>query len=114
MAEGLGLNTVNDVLVRVTGRGSEEVLRYQKSGAWVGMSSDELYGWVRAVADQLSAWGVVKGDRVVILSENRWEWAVADFASLALGAIDAPLYATTAPNQVGYMVRDCGAKALST
>ena len=105
------LTTVNDVLVSVTGRGGKEVLRYQDgAGHWVSMSSDEFYGWVRAVADQLLSWGVQKCDRVLILSENRWEWAVADFACLAIGAVDAPLYATENAERVGYMARDCGAK----
>ena len=108
---GLGLNTVNDVVAQVLGRGGKEVVRYQDAGGeWKAMSSDEMYGWVRAVADCLKQWGVGKGDRVVILSENRWEWAVTDFAALALGAIDAPLYATSGPEQIGYMLRDSGAK----
>lgn len=107
---GLGLKTINDVLASTTERGSKEVLRYQNGSTWVKMSSDELYGWVRAVADQLQSWGVQKGDRVVILSENRWEWAVADYACMAIGAVDAPLYATESADRVGYMVRDCGAK----
>src|SRR5450631_1632120 len=108
---GFGLVTVNDVLVRATGRGSKEVMRWQDgSGQWVPLSSDELYGWVRAVADQLLSWGVKKGDRVVMLSENRWEWAVTDFACLAIGAVDAPLYATEGADRIGYMVRDSGAR----
>ena len=51
-----------------------------------------------------------KGDRVAILSENRWEWPVTDFAALAMGAVDVPLYPTLTPEQVGYMLRDSGAK----
>jgi long-chain acyl-CoA synthetase len=58
----------------------------------------------------LAAWGVGKGDRVALLSENRWEWPVVDFAALALGAVDVPLYMTLTPEQVGYMLRDSGAK----
>jgi long-chain acyl-CoA synthetase len=67
---------------------------------------------VRALAARLAAWGVVKGDRVALLSENRWEWAVTDFAALALGAVDVPLYTTLTAEQVGYMLRDCGAKVV--
>ncbi len=51
-----------------------------------------------------------KGDRVAILSENRWEWAVTDFATLAIGGVDVPLYPTLTPEQIGYMLRDSGAK----
>jgi long-chain acyl-CoA synthetase len=67
---------------------------------------------VRALAARLAAWGVVKGDRVALLSENRWEWPVTDFAVLALGAVDVPLYTTLTAEQVGYMLRDCGAKVV--
>jgi len=44
--------------------------------------------------------GVEPGDRVALLSENRWEWAVADFAVLAMGAVDVPLYQTLTPEQM--------------
>ena len=47
---------------------------------------------------------------MVILSENRWEWAVSDFAVLALGAVDVPLYATNTADEIGYMLRDSAAK----
>ncbi len=107
----LGLTTVNDVVARTLARGKKEVVRWQDaSGAWLPISSDEMYGWVRAVADQFREWGVVKGDRIVILSENRWEWQVTDFAALAVGAVDAPLYATLGAEQIGYMVKDSGAR----
>ncbi len=51
-----------------------------------------------------------RGDRVVLVAENRWEWQVTDFAVLALGAIDVPLYGTITPEQLGYMLNDSGAK----
>jgi long-chain acyl-CoA synthetase len=105
------LTTLNDVLVRTTGRGGRTVMMYQdEARAWKQISSAELYGRVRALADVLRGWGVGKGDRVVILSENRWEWAVTDFATLAIGAVDVPLYPTLTPEQLGYMLRDSGAK----
>ena len=109
----LELTTVNDALAMVTGRGAKRVmLRQEVGGAWVPISSDELYGRVRSLAEVLRGWGVAKGDRVAILSENRWEWAVADFAVLAAGAVDVPLYATNTPDQVGYMLRDSRAKVV--
>ncbi len=104
------LKTVNDVLVYATGRGSREVVRKQTADGWKAITSDELYGNVRAFAAVLKQWGIEKGDRVALLSENRWEWPVCDFATLALGAVDVPLYATLTPDQIGYMLRDSGAK----
>jgi len=105
------LRTVNDVLVRATGRGDHVVLMAQEAaGSWSPITSVDLYGRVRAVADVFRGWGIGKGDRVALLSENRWEWPVTDFAVLALGGVDVPLYPTLMPEQIGYMLRDSGAK----
>jgi long-chain acyl-CoA synthetase len=106
-----GLRTVNDVMLRSTARGDLQTLQYQDADlAWKPITSAEFYRRIRSFAQALQNWGVGKGDRVVILSENRWEWIVADLATLALGAVDVPLYATNTPEQVGYMLRDSGAK----
>jgi long-chain acyl-CoA synthetase len=105
------LRTVNDVLVKVTSRGAKAAwLSLDADGTWKNISSDQVYGRVRALAAVLQTWGVGKGDRVVILSENRWEWPVSDFAILAVGGVDVPLYPTLTPEQIGYMIRDSGAK----
>jgi long-chain acyl-CoA synthetase len=105
------LKTVNDVFGLVTGRGDTVVMLWQDGdGAWKPITSNELYGRIRALADVLRGWGVGKGDRVALLSENRWDWAVTDFAVLAVGGVDVPLYPTLTPEQIGYMLRDSGAK----
>jgi long-chain acyl-CoA synthetase len=105
------LKTVNDVLVKVTGSGDRAVMQWQDAdGGWKPISSNELYGRIRALVDVFRGWGVNKGDRVAILSENRWEWAVTDLATLAMGGVDVPLYPTLTANQIGYMLRDSGAK----
>jgi long-chain acyl-CoA synthetase len=105
------LKSVNDVTMKLTSRGSATVMLWRDSaGAWNPIFSDEVYGRIRVLAETLEGWGVTQGDRVAILSENRWEWAVTDFATLALGAVDVPLYATSSPEQVGYMLRDSGAR----
>jgi long-chain acyl-CoA synthetase len=106
------LSSVNDVLGIVTGRGDAVVMLWQDAdGAWKPISSNDLYGRVRALADVFRGWGLGKGDRVAIVSENRWEWAVTDLATLAIGGVDVPLYPTLTPDQIGYMLRDSGAKA---
>ncbi|HZY62254.1 MAG TPA: long-chain fatty acid--CoA ligase [Edaphobacter sp.] len=105
------LTTLNDVLARVTRRGDKKAMMWQDAdGAWKPISSAELYGRVRALAEAFKGWGLRKGDRVIILSENRWEWAVTDFATLAIGGVDVPLYPTLTADQIGYMLRDSGAK----
>ena len=105
------LSSLNDVLLKVTGRGNAVVMSWlDADGVWKPITSNELYGRVRALADVFRGWGLGKGDRVAILSENRWEWAVTDFATLSFGGVDVPLYPTLTPEQIGYMLRDSGAK----
>jgi long-chain acyl-CoA synthetase len=65
-----------------------------------------------AVSGALRRWGVGKGDRVAILSENRPEWTIADFASLLIGAVTVPIYATLTAEQTAYILRDSGARVV--
>jgi long-chain acyl-CoA synthetase len=103
--------TLNEAFLKISGRTDKVVWRWQdKDGSWKPIASGAVYGRVRALATALAGWGVGKGDRVALLSENRWEWPVTDFAVLALGAVDVPLYLTLTAEQVGYMMRDSGAK----
>ena len=105
--------TINDVFAKVSSRGETVSILWQDKGEqWKPITSAELYGRVRALAEVFAGWGVGKGDRVAILSENRWEWLVTDFATLALGAVDVPLYSTLTGDQMGYMLRDAEAKVL--
>jgi long-chain acyl-CoA synthetase len=106
------VDTVNEALLQVAGRGDAVIWRWRddRDGEWKPITAAEMYGRVRALAGALAGWGVGKGDRVALLSENRWEWPVTDFAVLALGAVDVPLYLTLTAEQVGYMLRDSGAK----
>jgi long-chain acyl-CoA synthetase len=107
------VTTVNGAFLLVSGRGERVVwLWWEKGGAWKPITGAEIYGRVRALAAALARWGVGKGDRVALISENRWEWQATDFAVMALGAVDVPLYPTLTPEQTGYMLRDCGAKVV--
>jgi long-chain acyl-CoA synthetase len=87
-----------------------EHLRHKRDGAWRGISSDELRVAVEELSLGLRALGVERGDRVAIVSENRPEWTFADFATLAAGAVDAPVYATLTPQQVLYILNDSESK----
>ncbi|GAA3765234.1 AMP-dependent synthetase/ligase [Terriglobus aquaticus] len=105
------LATLNDVFSRVAARGSKRVILSQEhSGEWKPISGDALYWRVRRLAAWLQAQGLQKGDRVALLAENRWEWAVVDFACLALGLVDAPMFPTLSAEQTAAQIRDSGAK----
>ena len=69
-----------------------------------------MYQRVRALAEAFLSWGAHKGDRIALIGENRWEWAVSDFASLAIGAANVPIYPTLTGEQVAVLVRDAGCR----
>jgi long-chain acyl-CoA synthetase len=106
------IRTINDVFFAVVDRQMPRVMTYREGSNWVSISSQDCYRRVVATARALQIWGVKKGDRVAILSENRPEWAIADFAALAIGAVVVPIYATLTPDQIGFLLRDSGTKVL--
>jgi long-chain acyl-CoA synthetase len=107
------LKTVNDVFFRAAGAGGERIMQWRDAaGKWQPITGHQLYARVHAFAAALSQWGIEKGDRVALLAENRWEWAVADFAVLALGAVDVPLYSTLTAQQVAGMLANSGARII--
>jgi long-chain acyl-CoA synthetase len=65
------------------------------------------------VARMLESWGVSKGDRVAILSENRPEWTITDFAALALGAVTVPIYSTQTADQTAFVLNDSGTRVIA-
>jgi long-chain acyl-CoA synthetase len=93
------IRTLNDVFFSLVDRNNDRAMLTRGETGWTPISSAEFYRRVAATVRQLSAWGFGQGDRVVILSENRPEWAIADFATLILGGIDVPIYATLTAEQ---------------
>jgi long-chain acyl-CoA synthetase len=84
----------------------------KSGGAYRPISHSEVSTRVRHAARGLQSLGVRRGDRVSILSENRPEWAIADFASLTAGLTDVPIYPTLPADQIAYMLKDSGAVAI--
>src|SRR6266705_4552127 len=108
----MSLLTLNDIFSAVVERDDPRVMMHRESGRWIPISSRELYQKVAGVSRALTSWGISKGDRVAILSENRPEWTVADFASVLLGAVVVPIYTTLTPQQTAYILRDSGARVV--
>ena len=67
---------------------------------------------VRLLAGWLKSKGITRGDRIAILSANRPEWIVADLAILCLGAISVPIYATSSPKDISYILEHSESKAI--
>ncbi len=87
-------------------------LRAKRGGTWTELSYADLLERVQSLSLGLAELGIRPGDRVGILSENRPEWAIADYACLAARCADVPVYPTLPPRQIEYILRDAGAAAL--
>jgi len=89
-----------------------DALQAKVAGVYKPISHAEVADRVRHAARGLSSLGVRRGDRVGILSENRPEWAIADFACLTAGLTDVPIYPTLPADQIAYILKDSGAVAI--
>ncbi|HEX4427429.1 MAG TPA: long-chain fatty acid--CoA ligase [Terriglobales bacterium] len=108
----MNLQTLNDIFFAIIERNLSQVMLHREADRWVSISSQELRGRVIAVAHALQGWGISRGDRVAILSENRPEWTIVDFACLLLGVVVVPIYTTLTGEQTAYILNDSGARAI--
>ena len=105
------LSTLADLPFHVLGRFPRPLLVGQvKQGTIAGQSTRDWFDRVRDLSLGLEALGAGRGDRVVIMSESRPDWLVADLAILTLGAVTVPVYSTLTSAQAKYIVEDSGAR----
>ncbi|PQM75281.1 long-chain fatty acid--CoA ligase [Corynebacterium sp. J010B-136] len=76
---------------------------------WVNVTAKEFIREVFDVAKGIIAAGVEQGDRIIIISETRYEWSLLDFAVWAAGAVSVPVYPSSSLSQVRWVVEDSGA-----
>ncbi len=87
------------------------MLRAHRAGAWRSWRWGEFAAQAAAFARTLRARCVAAGDRVLIVSENRPEFFIAETALMALGAVPVPTYVTNTPADHAFLLADCGARA---
>jgi long-chain acyl-CoA synthetase len=102
--------TLVDVFFASVGHDVQRHVMFKRGPDWQIISSRQLYGYVARLARTLKEWGIQKGDRVAILSENRPEWMIADFACVCSGIIDVPVYATLTAEQTLYLLQNSRAR----
>lgn len=78
----------------------------QSNDAWTTITAAEFRDQVRSVAKGLIADGLQPGDRIAILSRTRYEWTVADYAIWYAGCVTVPIYETSSPEQVEWIISD--------
>ena len=109
----MSLRNLNDILLKVSRSRRDRVMLQKGALGWAPISSAEIYRGVVGVARMLESWGIRRGDRVAILSENRPEWTITDFAALALGAVTVPIYSTQTADQTAFVLNDSGTRVIA-
>ncbi|MQY15294.1 Long-chain-fatty-acid--CoA ligase FadD15 [Streptomyces sp. RB5] len=87
------------------------IARRTGDGPWQDVTAAEFLAEVRAAAKGLIAAGVRPGDRVGLMSRTRYEWTLMDFAIWSAGGVTVPVYETSSPEQVQWILGDSGAVA---
>lgn len=91
--------------------GGRPFLWAKRGAAFEPLTWAEVAETVRRLARGLVALGIRPGDRVVLVSENRPEWAIADLAIMAAGAVTVPAYTTNTVDDHLYILEHAGAAA---
>src|SRR5687768_13354526 len=91
--------------------GSKPLLWSKRAGAWHASSWSEVRAAASSLARGLRDLGIVPGDRVVIAMENRPEWAIAEIAIIAAGAVAVPAYTTNTAADHQHVLDNVRAKA---
>lgn len=81
-------------------------LRFKRHKAWYELDWKEYYRRAEAVGAALATLGVKRGDRVAIVANTRWEWAVSDFGILGLGAVTVPIYQSNRAEEIEFVLHN--------
>ncbi len=105
-------NLVTMFFTRAAEKGDAPFLWAKKEGTWVSTSWREAAEKVAALATALRRIGLNRGDTVMLVSENRPEWCIADLAIMAAGCITVPTYITNTERDHQHILDDSGARAV--
>lgn len=105
-------NLVNLFLSRADAQGDKPFLWAKHDGTWQSISWNEAARRVSLIAQGLLDLGLTKGDRVMLVSENRPEWCLADLAIMAAGCVTVPAYSTNTERDHTHIIENSGARAV--
>jgi len=105
-------NLVSMFFARASERGDAPFLWSKKNGQWQSISWADAARQVASLATALRAIGLTPGDRVMLVSENRPEWAISDLAIMAAGLVTVPTYTTNTERDHAHIIENSGACAI--
>jgi len=105
-------NLVSMFLTRAQQRGNTPFLWRKEEGEWISLSWTEVARRVAGLAKSLREMGLEAGDRVMLVSENRPEWCIADLAIMAAGCITVPTYTTNTERDHQHILDNSASRAI--
>ena len=105
-------NLVTMFLTRVRENGDKPFLWSKRDGAWQPITYNDAARQVAALAASLRQMGLTPGDRVMLVSENRPEWLIADLGIMAAGCVTVPTYTTNTTRDHQHILANSGASAV--
>jgi long-chain acyl-CoA synthetase len=105
-------NLTDDVVANAREAADKVVFSRHTGSGWSDVTAAEFLGEVGAVAKGLIASGIEAGDRVALVSKTRYEWTLLDYAIWFVGAVTVPIYETSSADQIEWILRDSGARAV--
>jgi long-chain acyl-CoA synthetase len=105
-------NLVTMFLGRAREKGDQPFLWAKQDGAWTATSYSEAARQVASLAESLKRLGLQPGDRVMLVSENRPEWLIADLGIMAAGCVTVPTYTTNTTRDHQHILANSGASAV--
>jgi len=105
-------NLVTMFFTRAAEKGDAPFLWAKRDGAWASITWREAAERVARLSAALTAIGIERGDRVMLVSENRPEWCLSDLAIMAAGAVTVPTYTTNTERDHTHIIENSGAKAV--
>ncbi|MFD1771097.1 AMP-dependent synthetase/ligase [Sphingobacterium suaedae] len=107
------LNRLFDIIKRYqSSYRKSNMVSGKRNGTWKTYSTDEFIACVNALSKALLTRGLKKGDRIALMSGNRPEWNIIDFACNQIGIAIVPLYPTLSAQDLSYIVNDAEAKMI--
>lgn len=105
-------NLVTMFFRRAEAKGNAPFLWHKSEGRWQSLSWSDAARQVASLAASLGEMGLKRGDRVMLVSENRPEWCIADLGIMAAGCITVPTYTTNGERDHQHIIEDSGASAI--
>ena len=105
-------NLVTMFLQRAREKGEQPFLWSKHGGTWQAISYAEAARQVAALSESLKGLGLKPGDRVMLVSENRPEWLIADLGIMAAGCVTVPTYTTNTTRDHQHILANSGASAV--